>query len=40
VAGGRESSLLEQIGKQASGLMRESGINWTFGRGRLGPEIS
>jgi len=32
--------LEKQIGKQASGLMRESGISWTFGRGRSGPEIS
>lgn len=32
--------LEKQIGKQASGLMRESGISWTFGRGRAGPEIS
>lgn len=32
--------LEKQIGKQASGIMRESGISWTFGRGRAGPEIS
>lgn len=32
--------LEKQIGKQASGIMRESGISWTFGRGRVGPEIS
>lgn len=32
--------LEKQIGKQASGIMRESGISWIFGRGRAGPEIS
>ncbi len=32
--------LEKQIGKQASGLVRESRISWTFGRGRSGPEIS
>ncbi|MEZ5655391.1 MAG: relaxase/mobilization nuclease RlxS [Sphingobium sp.] len=32
--------LEKQIGKQASGIMREGGISWTFGRGRSGPEIS
>jgi hypothetical protein len=34
------SVLEKQIGKQASGIMREGGISWTFGRGRAGPEIS
>lgn len=32
--------LEKQIGQQAAGIMRESGINWQFGRGRAGPEIS
>ncbi len=31
--------LEKQIGKQVSGIVRESGISWTFGRQR-GPEIS
>ncbi|WP_324698929.1 relaxase/mobilization nuclease RlxS [Novosphingobium sp. RL4] len=30
----------KQVGKQAGGIMRESGINWEFGRGRSGPGIS
>lgn len=28
------------IGKEVAGRMRESGVNWTIGRGRSGPEIS
>jgi type IV secretory pathway VirD2 relaxase len=32
--------LAGQIGRTGSGLMREGGINWRFGRGRSGPEIS
>jgi type IV secretory pathway VirD2 relaxase len=32
--------LEKQIGKQASGIMRADGVNWRFGRGREGPEIS
>lgn len=28
------------IGKEVAGVMRESGVNWTIGRGRSGPEIS
>ena len=32
--------LEKQIGKQVEGIMRETGINWRFGRGRSGPEIS
>jgi type IV secretory pathway VirD2 relaxase len=32
--------LEKQIGKQVGGIMRESGINWTIGRGRGGPTIS
>lgn len=32
--------LEKQIGKQASGVLREGGISWAFGRGRTGPEIS
>ncbi|GGC04891.1 conjugal transfer protein TraI [Novosphingobium endophyticum] len=30
----------KQIGRKASGILRESGISWRFGRGRKGPEIS
>jgi type IV secretory pathway VirD2 relaxase len=34
-------NLLEkQIGKQVGGIMRESGVSWTIGRGRGGPTIS
>ncbi|WP_443478915.1 DUF3363 domain-containing protein [Novosphingobium aerophilum] len=32
--------LEKQLGQQAGGIMREAGINWQFGRGRSGPEIS
>jgi ParB-like chromosome segregation protein Spo0J len=32
--------LEKQIGQQAAGIMRDSGISWQFGRGRAGPEIS
>ncbi|TDW61585.1 type IV secretory pathway VirD2 relaxase [Novosphingobium sp. PhB55] len=32
--------LEKQIGQQGGGIMRETGINWHFGRGRAGPEIS
>lgn len=32
--------LEKQIGKQVGGIMRADGINWRFGRGRGGPEIS
>jgi len=33
--------LLEaRIGQPVSGIMREAGVNWTFGRGRSGPSIS
>lgn len=32
--------LERHIGKQVSGIMREGGINWTFGRQRSGPSIS
>ncbi len=32
--------LKRQIGKAASGIMRADGMNWRFGRGRSGPEIS
>ncbi len=32
--------LEKQIGREASGVMRENGISWRFGRGRAGPEIS
>lgn len=32
--------LKKQVGKQVGGLMRADGINWRFGRGRGGPEIS
>lgn len=33
-------SLEKQIGKEMSGIMRDDGVNWRFGRGRVGPEIS
>jgi type IV secretory pathway VirD2 relaxase len=32
--------LEKHLGQQAGGIMREAGINWQFGRGRSGPEIS
>ncbi len=32
--------LEKQIGKQVGGVMRESGVSWTIGRGRGGPAIS
>jgi type IV secretory pathway VirD2 relaxase len=32
--------LEKQLGKQVVGVMRADGINWRFGRGRGGPEIS
>ncbi len=32
--------LEQQLGKSGSGLLRGDGINWQFGRGRAGPEIS
>jgi len=32
--------LERKIGKNISGLMRTDGVNWTFGRGRSGPQIS
>lgn len=32
--------LEQQLGKPVAGLMRESGISWTIGRGRSGPTIS
>jgi hypothetical protein len=32
--------LEKQIGQEAGGIMRETGISWQFGRGRAGPEIS
>jgi type IV secretory pathway VirD2 relaxase len=32
--------LERHIGKEVAGLMRESGVSWTMGRGRSGPEIS
>jgi type IV secretory pathway VirD2 relaxase len=32
--------LEKQIGKQVGGIMRESGVSWTIGRGRGGPAIS
>lgn len=35
------SPVLEQrIGRQAGGIMRDTGVNWRFGRGRNGPQIS
>lgn len=33
-------ALEKQLGKQVAGIMRTDGINWQFGRGRAGPEIS
>lgn len=33
-------TLEKQLGKQVGGIMRADGINWRFGRGRGGPEIS
>lgn len=32
--------LERRIGQSVSGLMREDGVNWSFGRGRAGPSIS
>ena len=32
--------LEKQIGKQVGGIMRDSGVSWTIGRGRGGPAIS
>ncbi|API61073.1 conjugal transfer protein TraI [Tardibacter chloracetimidivorans] len=32
--------LERHVGKDVSGIMRDSGINWTFGRQRSGPTIS
>ena len=32
-------TLERAVGKQVSGIMRETGISWTIGRGRSGPEI-
>jgi hypothetical protein len=32
--------LERHVGKQVSGVVREGGISWTFGRGRSGPSIS
>jgi type IV secretory pathway VirD2 relaxase len=32
--------LEKQVGKQVGGIMRESGVSWTIGRGRGGPAIS
>ncbi|MEJ5979116.1 relaxase/mobilization nuclease RlxS [Novosphingobium sp. PS1R-30] len=32
--------LEREVGKSVSGIMRESGINWTIGRSREGPSIS
>jgi type IV secretory pathway VirD2 relaxase len=32
--------LERHVGKQVSGIMRESGVSWTFGRQRSGPNIS
>ena len=32
--------LEKQIGKQVGGIMRESGVSWTIGRGRGVPTIS
>jgi hypothetical protein len=32
--------LEKQISKQVSGIMRDSGVSWTIGRGRGGPTIS
>lgn len=33
-------ALEKQLGNQLGGIMRADGINWRFGRGRAGPEIS
>lgn len=33
-------ALDRQLGRPVSGIMREGGINWTFGRGRSGPSVS
>ena len=33
-------ALEKQIGKEVGGIMRDDGVNWRFGRGRAGPEIS
>ncbi|MBO9712479.1 relaxase/mobilization nuclease RlxS [Sphingomonas sp.] len=33
-------ALEKQIGKEVGGIMRDDGVNWRFGRGRVGPEIS
>jgi hypothetical protein len=32
--------LERHVGKPVAGIVRESGISWTFGRGRSGPTIS
>jgi len=32
--------LEKQLGKEVGGIVRADGINWRFGRGRGGPEIS
>jgi hypothetical protein len=32
-------ALERQLGKPVAGIMRESGMSWTFGRGRGGPSI-
>jgi hypothetical protein len=32
--------LEKQLGKEVGGILRADGINWRFGRGRGGPEIS
>lgn len=32
--------LERRIGQSMSGVMREDGVNWSFGRGRAGPNIS
>jgi hypothetical protein len=32
--------LERQIGKPVSGIMREGGVNWNFGRQRSGPSVS
>jgi Protein of unknown function (DUF3363) len=32
--------LEKQIGKQVGGIMRDSGVSWTIGRGRGGPTIN
>jgi type IV secretory pathway VirD2 relaxase len=33
-------ALEQRIGREVSGVVREGGISWHFGRGRRGPEIS